>query len=530
MENKKDVSLLDVLFSEKIFVYSLPAILITFTFFSILTEIVKIYSSYYSPFFYWYPVYFVIILLWSTYTNFSMSTGNRFLRSIIESVSELIILLVLNFVLLKGLRFESVAKLLDLDMGISFFMWIVLRILHGHMIRLVRFPYYLLTVVANAKTENLNLSEVFEKEFFADKENSVITIRRRFLATVSFMTLVLVIAVVITNSHSILTSIYSALYIFSVVFLYMNINKAYIIQESTQKEGEFPIEIMPNWGKNTVKIAIVTILISGIIAIGVYYGIYELSNKLNFSLKNIVNTLLNQSSKKEEEERKIQEIRKKLLSQETQTNNYVYQKPKEDNKSIPIIEILFVISGIIFASGIIGLVMKEILKYNKQMNALTRFFIGVYETFLAIFKSIYISIKNLLYWLYRALTFRRRQPLEFEEELMKSMIYGREDEISQEKYEEIETIVKLFIKMLHTTSYFVPYRKSMGIQEYCEKLKSYLAEFSKEIDFISEVVNESRYSLHVLDLGIIDELRNKIDEVISKISVKVKVVEDFRGY
>jgi hypothetical protein len=106
---------------------------------------------------------------------------------------------------------------------------------------------------------------------------------------------------------------------------------------------------------------------------------------------------------------------------------------------------------------------------------------------------------------------------------------AQKEELSKEKIEEIETIVKIFLDMLKYTSYVLPYKRSMGIEEYCNSLVNFLPEFSKNLEFISNVVNESRYSNHLLSPNTIEELRQKVNEITSKISLKVRVVEDFRG-
>ena len=518
----KKETLLDIVFKERVFIYSLVPFFITFSFIGILLESAKYLSKYSSPFFSWYPIYLFIIIPLSVYTNSSTVRGTRFIRSIIETLVEVVILLILNFILLKGLKFENLGRFIDLDFGISAFAWMVTRIVNGHIVRLTEFPYRVLTSATNSIASNISITEVLDEKFF--EKESLKKTKRQTLTTLLLMLLTIGVAFSITP-QSPLIIIYSYFFIIASIIFYVNISKIFIIEDSSKKGIPLSnLDFSSEWIKASGIYTVLVVLTASILSIFVYIGASYVSSKINLSIREKINYLISQEETSQEE---IEKIRQQLLQGETNQTTTYTQRPKSKPFIIDFGRVIVVTTLILSVIIIIGFFLKEVLKVRKVH--IFKFFISVYELFVYLLSKIIEFIRTIIRYIY---LFLRRPTIlidkSIEEELLKSMM-AQKEELSKEKIEEIETIVKIFLDMLKYTSYVLPYKRSMGIEEYCNSLVNFLPEFSKNLEFISNVVNESRYSNHLLPPNTIEELRQKVNEITSKINLKVRVVENFRG-
>ncbi|MGB9621376.1 MAG: hypothetical protein ACPL4C_02920 [Brevinematia bacterium] len=519
---KKD-SVLDILFFEKLLTFSLAPFMISASFFCIVIESAKLISGYSSPFFDWYIVYILIIVPLSIYTNSATNVGSRFIRSTVESVVEFFLLLLLNFVLLKGFSFgKNIGEFIDFDFGLSFLLWISLRVLNGHLVRTTNFPYEIFTNLANAVSSSTPIEEVFDENFFKDR--SVKNSLRSIVISIIFMLFFIGILFALSRPHWI-TIFYSIFFISFSIFLILNISKFYLIEDSLKKGIQLSsANVFKEITNFSVIYVSIILVFSLIVALGIYYPSKFISERVNLGVKQKINEILQKESQVNEEE--IQKIREKLLSEEKPTNAYVYNpKPKTNpSKGVSFFLVMFVISLVLSVIILVGFVLKEILKIKKL--PVLGFFISFYELFV----YIVVKIVNWIIWIFKSLFIVRRPVInkDLEEELMRTMVLNKE-QVSKEKMEEIETIVKIFLDMLNITSYILPYKRSMGIEEYCETLKNYIPEFSSHLDFISEVVNESRFSNHLIPYERIDELKVKVNDIITKIKPKVVLIEGYRG-
>ncbi len=285
------------------------------------------------------------------------------------------------------------------------------------------------------------------------------------------------------------------------------------------------LDFSSEWIKASVTYTTVVILISSVLSIFVSIGASYVSSKINLSIKEKINSLISQEELASKEE--IKKIRQQLLQGETNKTTPYESKPKSKPFTIDFGRFIVATTIVLSIIIIIGFLLKEILKVRK--THIFKFFISTYEVFVYILSKIIELIRAIIKYI--RLFFKRPNiPIDksIEEELLKSMM-SQKEELSREKIEEIETIVKIFLDMLKYTSYVLPYKRSMGIEEYCNGLINFLPEFSKNLEFISNVVNESRYSNHLLPPNTIEELKQKVNEITSKISLKVRVVENFRG-
>ncbi|MEN2998697.1 MAG: hypothetical protein ABDH28_06660 [Brevinematia bacterium] len=527
MNNQKSKSLLDLVFEEKVIVYALLPFLISFSFFGILVEVAKVLSNYNSPYFNWYPIYFLFIIPFSIYTNSSIFAGGKFLRSIIETIFEIFLLLLFNFIFLKGFSLgKNINEFLDISFGISVAFWIALRIINGHIVRLTNLPYEILTTTANSIASGINIEEIFDEKYF--EKHSIRKSIKTLVITFSSMLVLFSIALILSGS-TLLTSIYTILFVVSCIMLLLNVAKAYVLEDSIIKKINIGnIDFMNKLVKFSLVSTILITLVSLILSVGIYFGASEISKIANLALRDKINEIISQERKVSEEE--IKRIRERLMAKDI-TNENLVATPKPERKvrrGIDWLIILFFIQYLLLILAtiiIIGFILKKVFKV-KDIPVLG-FFVKVYEIFAYFVGNFFRSLFDIL----RRLFFVRKRayiPKEIEEEIMASMHIHKE-EVSKEKIEEIETIVKIFINMLSYTSYIFPYKKSMGVEEYCTGLKSFIPEFSNHLEFISDIVNESRYSNHLLPHTAIEELKERVQNIISKVRIKVKVVEDFRG-
>ncbi len=517
-------SILDIVFQERVFVYVLVPFVISFSFFGIVVESVRLISGYDSPYFYWYPIYFVFILSFSIYTNSSLFVGSRFLRSIFETIFEIFLLLLFNFIFLKGFSFErNVSEFLDIDFGISFVFWVFIRIFNGYIVRTINFSYELISAYSNAVATSVSVDEVFDEKYF--ERRSVKNSFRNLLFTFSFMLVFVSISVLFFSS--ILTVVYIVLLVLSSLVLVINVSKAYVLEESYVKKLSIEnISFLNEIVKFTFLYSFLVVLVSVVLSLGVYFVFKNVSSVLNVFIRDKINEVISKERRVSEEE--IKKIRERLMSQSV-TNEYLPPKvnvvqKRGFNWGLVFVLLQYVLFGTLIVV-FIGFILKNV--FNVKDVPVLSFFVRFYEIFVYLITKFF----NWFWGVFSRLFFRRKKfyvPQSIEEDLIASMRLEKEN-LSKEKIEEIETIVKMFIDMLLYTSYVFPYKRSMGIEEYCSALKNFLPEFSKHIEYISDVVNESRYSNHLLPPETIVEFKSKVDDIISKIKLKVKVVEEFRG-
>lgn len=519
----KKESVLDILFFERLITFSLSPFMVSASFFCIVIESAKMISGYRSPFFDWYWVYLVTILPLSIYTNSTTNAGSRFIRSIFESLFELFLLLVFNFALLKGFSFgKNIGSFLDFDFGLSVLLWISLRVLNGYLVRVTNFPYEVFVTLSNVISSSTDIKEIFDENFF--KNRSIKNSIRGISITVILMLSFIGILFALSKPHWI-TIFYSVLFIAFSIFFILNVSKFYLVEDASRKGFEISsIDMFKRLTGFSVKYAGVILVFSLVIGLGVYYPSMFISERVNLGIKEKINEMLQKEMQVNEEE--IQKIREKLLSEDKATNTYVYTpKPKTtSSKGVDFWFVMFVISLILSGIILVGFILKEIFKVKKL--PVLGFFISAYE----IFEYLVVKLVMWVVWIFKAIFIVRRPVIgrDLEEELIKAMISNRE-QLSREKIEEIETIVKIFLDMLKVTSYVLPYKKSMGVEEYCEGLKNYVPEFSSHLDFISEVVNESRFSNHLVPQSTIVTLKEKVGDITTKLKVKVVAVEGYRG-
>ncbi|MCX8029521.1 MAG: hypothetical protein N2712_05955 [Brevinematales bacterium] len=523
----KNKSILEVVFEEKVVVYAMLPFLISFSFFGIITEVVKKLSSFQSPFFYWYPIYFVFIIPFSIYTNSSMFAGGKFIRSIFETLFEILLLLVFNFIFLKGFSFErNIGMFLDINFGISVLFWMMLRIYNGHIVRILNFPYEVLTITANSLAMNSNIEEVFEEKFFEKK--SVKNAIKSLFATLIISVFILSISLILSKSN-IITISYVVVFVLASAVLIINISKVFLVEDAFVKKIQINNIDFMNFITKFSFVSIIVVIISSIVlSFNVYLVVSNISAVINSFVSKSLRDVINNEQHINEEE--IRKIRERLMS-ESITNELSVQtnvRSVQTGRNIGWGLFLFLLQILFFGLSliiVIGFILKKL--FGVKDIPILSFFVKVYEIFVYFVGKIFDGIRRLFLLLF----YRKRKyyiPEQLEEELLKVMQVQR-NEISEEKVEEIKTIVRIFIDMLSYTSYVLPYRRSMGVEEYCDSLKNFLPEFSKHLEFISEIVNESRYSNHLLPPSSVEEFKKKVDEIISKIRIRIKVVEDFRG-
>ncbi|QJR21067.1 hypothetical protein BREVNS_0317 [Brevinematales bacterium NS] len=170
--------------------------------------------------------------------------------------------------------------------------------------------------------------------------------------------------------------------------------------------------------------------------------------------------------------------------------------------------VLFSLFLLYLAVGLTGLFFERFWSY-KPKNAFIRWLIRFYERN----KSFFQVIEFLLTLLWTVLStisgiallqkaLAKRKEARTENEALRQQLYAlfeNAETTSDEKKEEIMTIVKYFVMLIETaSSRILPYRPSYGPLEYIEKLTQNIPSLRESLLWIVSVFNESRYSLHLL--------------------------------
>ena len=138
---------------------------------------------------------------------------------------------------------------------------------------------------------------------------------------------------------------------------------------------------------------------------------------------------------------------------------------------------------------------------------------------LGLFVSVLLTITGIEFIRRRFL--ERREEKTENEELRKQLyaLFESGSEVSDEKKEEIMTIVRYFVNLIEAASVRVlPYRPSYGPLEYVEKLVVNLPSLRESLLWIVSVFNESRYSQHLLSVEKRNAFAQTVETVISEIS------------
>ncbi|URA09181.1 hypothetical protein [Thermospira aquatica] len=192
------------------------------------------------------------------------------------------------------------------------------------------------------------------------------------------------------------------------------------------------------------------------------------------------------------------------------------------------LRILIILIGVYLVFGLIGYFFATFWSY-KPKNRLIRWFIAFYEknrlvfqifgTLIRLFIMILFTITGISFIQQKLQKNKRKQQ---ENEVLKQQLYAlfeNASATSDEKKEEIMTIVKYFVMLIETaSSRILPYRHSYGPLEYIEKLTSNLPSLQESLFWIVGIFNESRYSLHILSQEKIRAFEETIQTVIGEIN------------
>ncbi len=192
------------------------------------------------------------------------------------------------------------------------------------------------------------------------------------------------------------------------------------------------------------------------------------------------------------------------------------------------LRILVILVGVYLVLGLIGYFFTTFWSY-KPKNRLIQWFIAFYEknrlvfqicgTVIRLFVMILFTITGVTFIRQRL---QKRKEKHKENEALKQQLYAlfeNASTTSDEKKEEIMTIVKYFVMLIEAaSSRILPYRPSYGPLEYIEKLTASLPSVRESLLWIVGVFNESRYSLHLLSQEKIHAFEETVQTVIGEIN------------
>lgn len=184
--------------------------------------------------------------------------------------------------------------------------------------------------------------------------------------------------------------------------------------------------------------------------------------------------------------------------------------------------------GVYLFLGFTGYFFERYWSYRPK-NALIRWLIAFYKKNQFVFQIISFVI-TLFFTLLFTITGisllqkqleKRKKKKEGNEEIRQQLyaLFESSSATSDEKREEIMTIVKYFVMLIETaSSRILPYRPSYGPLEYIEKLVDNLPSLRENLLWIVSIFNESRYSLHLLESEKKNSFTQTVEMVIGEIS------------
>ncbi len=154
-------------------------------------------------------------------------------------------------------------------------------------------------------------------------------------------------------------------------------------------------------------------------------------------------------------------------------------------------------------ASVIGLVLLIIFR-NKKRPAWVSFFIKRFmriSGFVNIAAAAVIFLLNFILTMFGFGKINRKKDLEKTRKIEKQLLsfFEKYVKLTNEKLDEIKIIIKDFIRLIEAASRSVtPYYLHYGPREYMDMLKEYLPGNIGELSKITDIFNESRYSLHLL--------------------------------
>lgn len=180
--------------------------------------------------------------------------------------------------------------------------------------------------------------------------------------------------------------------------------------------------------------------------------------------------------------------------------------------------------GLYFVLGIVGAIFFRKLRYNKK-SGFIRFFIRIYESLRGLIDGLgifFTAIGGFFAALFGLHKFRGKvndKDLAHPVAAQLFALFGENNELSDEKKDEIRTIVRDFVKMIEVTGRFVtPYRFYYGPMEYIDLVIERMPELKETLLLTVKIFNESRYSLHILSDVKIGNFQGAVKYVIDKVS------------
>lgn len=192
----------------------------------------------------------------------------------------------------------------------------------------------------------------------------------------------------------------------------------------------------------------------------------------------------------------------------TIVENDQYRKDAEFRMRVLVIAFYTVVglAGLYVLLGIVGGIMYVGLRYKKR-GKVAQFFINRYMKMRGLLTAIAGFFVVFFKFFLSLFGFRGFGGKEQEKDISKEisqMLYAMfkaNEEMTDEKKEEILTIVKQFVALIQITGrYVTPYRFYQGPLEYIHLVIQNKPELKKSLLKIVDIFNESRYSLHLLTL------------------------------
>jgi hypothetical protein len=350
-----------------------------------------------------------------------------------------------------------------------------------------------------------------------------------YLNQVTIIAMLLLIFTFVSLSKApqgkVLHTIFFTGFALSALGIYMLLYQSQSILKWKIESYTIPKKIFKNW--NTL----IGLLLIPVIAIPLLlpwnfrvFNVQAVGDYLDNSLSGVTINL--QDHRKSDSEMYPREIGDETTV-ETEDLRPVYtEQPVEGDENLGLKIFLYSIAGIIvlyIIFAIIGGILEHKYKYTMRTR-FVQFFINRYKSLRGVIDAI-LTFVTLIGKFFLALLglhrFKREEDGKTASPVAQSLfsLFKFDEKVTDEKKEEIRTIIKEFVSLIDVTSrYVTPYRFFYGPEEYVEILIKSLPDMEHYLRGIVRTFNESRYSLHILTSKQIDTFRDSVSYVIGKLS------------
>ncbi len=346
--------------------------------------------------------------------------------------------------------------------------------------------------------------------------------------------LIIAFFTIVRNEHAnVLYSIFIVLFAFSALGMYFILKQFDSILNWKLQTMEVTDKLIENWNKLLRLIAIPLIVIP--LAIPWYFRLIDISNLSEAINNRLAGVTIDIGTGPDRDVTPDQfstnatyATNESTVVITEQSERFTRQTNTTRWSIIPYLKyVLYAAIGIFvlfFVFGIIGAALNRKLRYNRK-SKFAQMFINVYRAMRGLIDGLGLFFALIGRFFAALFGFHKFRGKVDDKELAQPvaaqlfMLFGDDQQMSDDKKDEIRTIVRDFVKMIEVTGRFVtPYRFYYGPLEYIDLVIARVPELKEVLQITVRTFNESRYSLHILSDVKIGNFQGAVKYVIDHIT------------